>query len=173
MSTADEVVAALARRRLTVATAESLTGGLVAAELVGVPGASVVVRGGVVAYDTELKHRVLGVDAELLARRGPVDPDVAAQMARGVRDALRADAGPADVGLSTTGVAGPDPQGGQPPGTVFVAVALGDLVEVRSLDLEGDRSSVRHGSVDAVLGLLLQVLDGTGTEIGGGVIRPE
>jgi len=159
---ADEVVAVLTRRRLTVAAAESLTGGLVVAELVGVPGASAVVRGGVVAYHTELKHSVLGVDADLLADRGPVDPDVAAQMATRVRVVLRADAAPADVGLATTGVAGPDPQGGQRPGTVFVAVALGDDVEVRPLQLEGDRAAVRAGSVDAVLRLLLDVLGASG-----------
>ena len=158
MSLAAEVVAELTRRGLTVAVAESLTGGLVVAELVGVPGASAVVRGGVVAYQTELKHTLLGVDADLLSERGPVDPDVAAAMATGVRDRLTADARPADVGLSTTGVAGPDPQGGQEPGTVFVGVAVGDDVRVVPLQLQGDRAAIRSATVSECLSTLLGVL---------------
>lgn len=158
MSVAVELVEALTRRRMTVAVAESLTGGLLVAELVAVPGASAVVRGGVVAYHTELKHSVLGVDAALLAEHGPVHPDVALQMADGVRRALTADGAPADVGLSTTGVAGPDPQGGQQPGTVFVGLAVGDGVEVLALTLEGDRDSVRRRTVDRVLARLLELV---------------
>ncbi len=116
-SPAAEVVRLLTVRGGTLAVAESLTGGLVAAEITSVPGASKVFRGSVTAYATELKHRLLGVDASLLAARGAVNPQVAAQMAVGVRKALGA-----DWGLATTGVAGPDPQDGQPVGTVFVAV---------------------------------------------------
>ncbi|MEU6658670.1 CinA family protein [Streptomyces sp. NPDC046821] len=107
----------LAERGQTLAVAESLTGGLVAAEITSVPGASRVFRGSVTSYATELKRDVLGVDGTLLAERGAVDPDVAQQMATGVRRALGA-----DWGISTTGVAGPDEQDGQPVGTVFVAV---------------------------------------------------
>ena len=105
------LVAALTARGLTVAVAESLTGGGVTAAVVDVPGASRVLRGGVVAYATELKAALLGVDADLLARTGPVHPDVAAQMARGVRSRLDA-----DLGLATTGVAGPGRPGGAPAG---------------------------------------------------------
>ena len=100
------LVALLAARGLTLATAESLTGGLVVAELVSVPGASAVVHGGVVAYATELKHTVLGVDAARLGATGPVDPDVAAAMAAGVRERLAVAGAPATLGLATTGVAG-------------------------------------------------------------------
>jgi nicotinamide-nucleotide amidase len=113
---AAQVVRLLAQRGRTVAVAESLTGGLVVAALVGVPGASAVVRGGVVAYMTDLKASLLGVDEALLARVGAVDPDVAAAMARGVGVRLGA-----DYGLATTGVAGPDPQDGHPVGEVHVA----------------------------------------------------
>ena len=120
--TAVDVVSALRERGQTVAVAESLTGGLICAALVDVPGASAALRGAVVAYATELKHRLLDVDAGLLARNGPVDPDVAAQMALGVRERLGA-----DWGLATTGVAGPDPQDGVLPGRVYLAVA-GPLV---------------------------------------------
>jgi nicotinamide-nucleotide amidase len=98
--------------------AESLTGGMLCSALIDVPGASAVVRGGVVSYATDLKHRLLGVDAGLLAANGPVDPDVATQMAHGVRERLGA-----DWGVATTGVAGPDPQDGIAAGTVYIAVA--------------------------------------------------
>ncbi|WP_121832958.1 CinA family protein [Streptomyces sp. S1] len=118
MTEAARVLALLAERGQTLAVAESLTGGLVAAELTGVPGASASFRGSVTAYATALKHELLGVDEALLAERGAVDPEVASQMAAGVRARLGA-----DWGIATTGVAGPDPQDGQPVGTVYVAVA--------------------------------------------------
>jgi nicotinamide-nucleotide amidase len=121
---ARDLISALRERGQTVAVAESLTGGLICAALIEVSGASAAVRGGVVAYATELKHRLLDVDAGLLARNGPVDPDVAAQMALGVRERLGA-----DWGLATTGVAGPDPQDGVEPGRVYVGIA-GPLVAV-------------------------------------------
>ena len=141
------VVALLIERGLTVAVAESLTGGLVIAELVKTPGASAAVRGGIVAYDTALKHTLLGVDAGLLAVHGPVHPDVARQMAAGVRAALAVDELPADIGIATTGVAGPDPQGGVEVGTVFVAIALGIDIHVMELALEGDREAIRSAVV--------------------------
>jgi len=153
MASAAELLGALRSRGWTVAVAESLTGGLVCAALVDVPGASATLRGGVVAYATELKGALLGVDATLLATRGAVDPDVARQMADGVRGRLGA-----DVGLATTGVAGPDAQDGHPPGTVHVAVATPDGVTVRSLHLVGDRADVRAGAVDAVLRLAEEVI---------------
>ncbi len=112
------VLARARRRRLTVAVAESLTGGQLAAALTAVPGASAVFRGSVTAYATDLKASVLGVDAALLDAQGAVHPEVARQMAEGVRRVCRA-----DVGIATTGVAGPEPQDGQPVGTVFVAAA--------------------------------------------------
>lgn len=148
----------LAARGLTVAVAESLTGGLVASTVVDVPGASRVLRGAVVAYATDVKASVLGVDRALLAAQGAVDPLVARQMAQGVARLMGA-----DLGLATTGVAGPDPQDGFAPGTAFVAVALG--AHVRSLDLvlDGDRAQVRAGARDAVLGLALALLDEPGT----------
>ena len=113
-----ELVARLASRRLTIATAESLTGGLLVALLTEIPGSSVVVRGGLVVYATELKHLLAGVDPDLLARRGPVDPAVAAQLADGARRRCRA-----DVGIGLTGVAGPDPQDGVPVGTWYCAIS--------------------------------------------------
>ena len=137
----------------TLAVAESLTGGLVTAALTSVAGASLALRGGVVAYATELKTELLGVPADLLARHGPVHPDVAAAMAAGVRQRLRA-----TYGLATTGVAGPGPADGRPQGTVFVAVAGPVGVAGRGLRLTGDRHAVRNGTVEAVLSLLVSGL---------------
>jgi nicotinamide-nucleotide amidase len=148
---ADDVVRSLIERRLTIAVAESLTGGLLVAALVSVPGASAVVRGGVVAYATPLKHQLLGVDADLLAENGPVDPEVARQMAAGARERLAVDGEPAAIGLSTTGVAGPDPQHGHPVGEVWLGLADARGAEARRLELGGDRAAIRAGTVDAAL----------------------
>ena len=137
----------LTARHFRIAVAESLTGGLLVAELIRTPGASLVVSGGVVAYNTELKHTVLGVDAEVLAAHGAVHPDVAAQMAAGVRDRLAVAGEPAHVGISTTGVAGPDPQDGQPVGTVFLGFAIGTEVRTTSLELSGSRDDIRSAVV--------------------------
>lgn len=153
---ATRLVVELARRKMTIAVAESLTGGLVVAELVAVPGASAVVRGGVVAYATELKTSLLGVDAGLLAEKSPIDPEVARQMAEGVRWRLGRDGAPADIGLATTGVAGPDQQDGHPVGEVWIGVAIGDAVTAHGLRLGGDRAAIRSATVTESL---LRVLD--------------
>jgi nicotinamide-nucleotide amidase len=155
MTTSSRVVAALVAAGRTVSTAESLTGGLVCATLTDVPGASAVVRGAVVAYATELKARVLGVDPQLLAAGGAVQAEVARQMATGVCRVLGS-----DVGIATTGVAGPEPQDGRPVGTVFVAVAAGGQVVVRELTLAGDRATIRASTVDAALDLVQTLVAG-------------
>lgn len=155
---AQDVVAALKARGLTIAVAESLTGGLVVASLVAVPGASAVVAGGVVAYQTELKHSLLGVSADLLAENGAVHPDVAVEMALGVRERLTLGGAPADIGLATTGVAGPDPQDGQPVGTVYVGITWGEDVEVLPLLLEGDRAAIRSATVVESLSAVQRML---------------
>ena len=148
MSPAD-LLAALRARGETLAVAESLTGGLLAATIVDVPGASRVFRGGLVVYATELKATLAGVPADLLAERGPVDPDVAAHLARGARELCGA-----SWGLSTTGVAGPEPQGGAAVGTAYVAVAGPQGSRTRKLHLDGDRTAIRAGTVAAALELL-------------------
>ncbi len=152
------LVATLEARGLTIAVAESLTGGLLVAELISVPGASAVVLGGIVAYNSELKHSVLGVDPVLLAEHGAVNPDVAAQMATGVRAALALEAGPANIGISTTGVAGPDQQDGQPVGTVYLGFAIGDEVHTKRLALTGDRAQIRAAAVDESVRELARLL---------------
>ena len=152
---AAEVLAALNARGETLAAAESLTGGLLSARIVDVPGASTVFRGGLIVYATDLKHTLAGVDAELLAERGPVDPDVAAALARGAARACNA-----TWGVATTGVAGPDPQDGHPPGVCFVALAGPDGTRVQALALDGDRADVRAAAVAAALALLHAALTG-------------
>lgn len=152
--TAARLVGVLGDAGLTLAVAESLTGGLVGAAVTAVPGASAVFRGGVTAYATDLKATLLGVDPGLLSREGPVSPTTAGQMAAGVRDRLGA-----DCGLSTTGVAGPGAQGRHPAGEVFVAAVWPGGTAVRALRLEGDRERVRSDTVEAVLALLLASLD--------------
>jgi len=134
----------------TLAVAESLTGGLVAAALTDIPGASASFRGGVVTYATALKASVLGVDSRMLDRFGAVYPPVAAAMADGVRTRLGA-----DFGLSTTGVAGPEPQDGQPVGTVHIAVSADGDTIVRTIALSGNRGQIRRLAVENALGLLL------------------
>ena len=147
---AAELIALLAARRQSLAVAESLTGGLLAGALTDVPGASAVFRGGVVAYATELKAVLLGVDRGLLEAHGAVSAEAAAAMAEGVRSRLGA-----TVGAATTGVAGPDPAEGKPAGTVFIAASAGDQTRVRRLALTGSRAAIRAGTVREALGLVL------------------
>jgi nicotinamide-nucleotide amidase len=142
------LVGVLKARGETIATAESLTGGMVGAALTDIPGVSAVYRGGVVVYATDLKAKLAGVPEDLLAAVGPVHADTAAALATGVRERLDA-----TYGLATTGVAGPDPQAGIQAGTVYVAAAGPGSVRVRKLQLAGDRAAVRRGSVLAVLEL--------------------
>jgi nicotinamide-nucleotide amidase len=160
---AEPLVRALEARGLALAVAESLTGGALSSAVVDVPGASAVHRGGVVSYATDLKHRLLGVDAALLEAEGPVHPEVALQMARGVAERLGAP-GARTVGVATTGVAGPDPQGGREVGTVFIAVVLDDARTVREFHFAGDRAGIRTATVEAALTLaeaaLSRVSDG-------------
>lgn len=143
-----DLVAALAAAGESVACAESLTGGELAALLSAAPGSSAVFRGGVVAYATEVKRSVLGVSAERV-----VSARCAEQLAQGVRDLVGA-----DWAIGTTGVAGPDRQEEQPVGTVFVAVAGRHGVRSLALLLSGDRAEIRRSTCEeAVLALLEQV----------------
>ena len=154
------VHAALSARAATVATAESLTAGLLAAALTDTPGASRTFRGGVVAYATDLKVALLGVAEDVVTTHGVVSEQVAVAMAEGVRQRLSA-----TYGVALTGVAGPDPQDGQPAGTVFVAVAGPGPTSVRRLQLSGGRGEVRSGSVDGAVDLLWEVLAGGGGQV--------
>ena len=151
---AQSLVTRLSQVGLTIAAAESLTGGLVCSALVDVPGASAVLRGSVTAYATELKAQVLGVDAARLASVSPVDAQVAQEMADGVAQLLGA-----DVAVATTGVAGPGPADGHEAGTVYIAAIAPWGSVWRLLQLEGQRSQIRAQTVRHVLVLALELLD--------------
>lgn len=153
MSDAVGLVTALAHRGWTLGVAESLTGGAVAAEIVAVPGASATLLGGVIAYATPVKATLLRVDAALLDRRGPVHAEVAEQMAIGVRHAVQVDGRPADVGIATTGIAGPDSPDGQAVGTVHIGVATPDGVRSQTFRFAGDRAAVRAQTVAAAIAI--------------------
>ena len=152
---AERLHAALLAREETVAAAESLTAGLFCATLASVPGASRTLRGGAVAYATDLKTALAGVPAALLAEHGPVSAPTATALAEGIRDRCGATWG---VGL--TGVAGPDPVDGHGPGRVYLGVSDGTTTEVATLDLAGDRAAVRSGAVQAAFAALLDRLAG-------------
>lgn len=153
-----ELLARLTERGLTLAIAESLTGGLLTAEFIRPAGASLVVNGGVVAYNTAVKRAVLGVDKALLEQYGPVHPEVARQMADRVRRVLAVDGRPADLGLATTGVAGPDPQAGADAGLVYVGVAVDDTLDVLTLHLDGGRDAIRAQTVTHAVAALAERL---------------
>ena len=155
------LIAGLSRLNLTVSCAESLTGGLLTALLTEIPGASAVIRGGLIVYATELKQSLAGVDSALLAERGPVDPDVAIALASGVRTACGS-----SVGLGLTGVAGPNPQDGVAVGTWYVALSWNQEHRLVSHIPPGadaaaepaDRAGIRHAAVQAAVGLLQELL---------------
>lgn len=163
---AARAVRTLIDRRQTVATAESVTGGLVVGALTGVAGASAVVRGGICAYQSEVKNELVGVSSRSLAT-GAVNAQVAAELAAGARERLGS-----AWGLGTTGAAGPDPSPDAGVGTVFIAVAgprplggstpgsPGPVVHVRRLSLSGDRAQIRVRAAAAVLQLFLELSAG-------------
>lgn len=148
------LVADLTVRRQTVATAESLTAGLLAATLAGVPGASVVLRGGLVTYTVETKIELAGVAPELLAEVGPVAEPTARALAVGAQQRCGATWG---VGL--TGVAGPEPHGGHPVGTVFVGLAGPVDTQVKTLALAGTRWDIRSAAVHTAIRGLRVLID--------------
>ncbi|USR80004.1 CinA family protein [Arcanobacterium pinnipediorum] len=144
-----------AAQGLTLAVAESLTGGELASTLVSIPGASRVFRGAAVTYATDSKASVLGVDAQRLARCGPVDEEVAKQMASGVGALFDS-----DLALATTGVAGPGPADGHNPGHVWIGLwRRGIGAQAFVYDFSGDRADVRHHTVIASLSRILAVLE--------------
>lgn len=153
-SVAATVLTALRTRGETLATAESLTGGLIGHQLTSVPGASDSYVGGAISYATRLKASLVGVAESTLTELGPVAAQTAAEMALGIAERCAA-----DWGLATTGVAGPKPQDGHPVGQVFVAVTRrGGPARTAELILHGDRLTIREQSATAALRLLAEVL---------------
>ena len=139
-------------RGKTLCTAESCTGGMIGAALTAVSGASNVYKGGIVSYTNEVKHKHLGVDADLLDWEGAVSAPVAQAMAIGARMALDA-----DIAVSVTGLAGPGgDEFGNPVGTVFIGYADARIATVRHFVFEGDREAVRMQAVEEALKLILE-----------------
>ncbi len=155
----EELVASAVTAGITVATAESLTAGMVSATLAQVPGASGMLQGGVVAYQNTVKAALLNVSPELLETRGAVDPAVASAMALGVCAAVGA-----RVGISTTGVAGPEPHQGQQVGTVFIGVALDGEAQAYEYHFGGDREMIRLQAAQEAISLLEQVIKAAGEQ---------
>ncbi len=142
----------LTLRGRTLATAESCTGGGIGAALTAVPGASAVYKGGVVSYCNAVKHRLLGVEEQMLTTCGAVSAPVAAAMAEGARSVLQTNAA-----VSVTGLAGPDgDEFGNPVGTVFLAYADGKQTCVEHMVFSGSREAVRRQAVEAALRLVLK-----------------
>ena len=152
-ASAHRLVHLLADAGLTAATCESLTGGLVGATITSVPGASAIFRGGLITYASDLKTALAGVDADWIDEHGVINAMPARQMATGCAQACQA-----DLGLACTGVAGPDRQDGQRPGTVHIAVAHDAQVFTRQLSLSGEREAVRLGTVSALLEFTCHVI---------------
>jgi nicotinamide-nucleotide amidase len=155
MATTESVVGDLGSRGIKLATAESLTGGELGALISAIPGASKTYVGGVITYATEVKLDVLGIDQETVDTVGVVSEECAAEMATGVRDLLKA-----DIGVSTTGVAGPMPQEDKPVGLAYVGVAHGDDVRVREVNADGSRWEIRRAVVAAAMDLLGETVEG-------------
>lgn len=143
---ANALIQALTERHLTVATCESLTGGMICAALVDVPGASKVVRGGLITYQTDVKTLLAHVDEGLIAQHGVVSAEVAKAMAKGAREKLHA-----DIAVSATGMASPGGEADPPAGTVFVGLASAKGVRAIPLHLTGDRMSIRRETVNQAI----------------------
>ncbi len=152
-SLAQACVSLLEQRRETVATAESLTAGLIAASLADVPGASSVLRGGLAAYSTDVKTTVLGVDSDVIARDGVVSRTCAEAMASRARMLFSS-----DWAIAATGVAGPTEQDGQPVGLVYIAVAAEGHLRSEERQLRGVRQEIRARTVWEALTLLHAML---------------
>lgn len=152
-SLASRCLAVLQARGDTLATAESLTAGLISATLAGIPGASAALRGGVAAYATDAKVSVLGVDVTVIESFGVISQECAEAMAEAARSRFQA-----TWAVAATGVAGPDRQENRPVGTVYVAVAGPLGVQARELHFAGSRQVIRNLSAEAALEALLEVL---------------
>lgn len=166
-SLAKELVAELRQRGLTLATCESLTGGLLGATITAVPGASAVYRGGLITYATDLKHSLAGVEQAVLDSDGAVAQRTAVQMARGA--ARRCGA---DYGVALTGVAGPEQQEGKPAGTVHCGICGAGVIDGGLLDIPAEavrsgRSAVRIHAVELAISALLGTLRDRDNRSGG------
>ena len=148
------MVEVLKARAISIATAESCTGGLLGKSITDVSGSSAVYPGGVISYCNRIKHEILGVDQELLDTLGPVSAPVAHEMARGVKRVIGA-----DLGLGITGIAGPNSdETGRPVGLVYIGAAYREMTVVREYRFDGDRAAVRAQAAEAAADLALTLI---------------
>lgn len=150
---AEEVVRLLKKKKLTLASAESITGGALAAALTDIAGSSEVFLGGIVAYSDPAKTKFLHVAKRILTKRTAVSEEVARTMAESARAEFKS-----DYAISTTGVAGPGKAYGQKAGTVWIAIAGKGETVVISLALSGDRAAVRHATIESALATFARIL---------------
>ena len=163
MTTPEKILDNLRSQKKFLVIAESLTGGLLTAQFAAIAGASDVLLTGIVAYDTRLKHELLGVSNQLLENQGPVDPEVAAQMAEGLRSKISSKTAiDSDqiVAISTTGVAGPGAQGDKPVGELYIAVSQASETKVFAHQLSGDRAEIQKSAVLLGVGHLWEEITG-------------
>ena len=163
MTTPEKILDRLRHQSKYLVVAESLTGGLLTARFAAIAGASDVLLTGIVAYDTRLKHELLGVSNQLLENQGPVDPEVAAQMADGLRSRIASKTGiDSDqiVAISTTGVAGPATQGDKPVGELYIAVSQAGATKVFAHQLAGERGQIQNSAVLLGVGHLWDEITG-------------
>jgi nicotinamide-nucleotide amidase len=163
MTTPEKILDNLRSQKKFLVIAESLTGGLLTAQFAAIAGASDVLLTGIVAYDTRLKHELLGVSNQLLENQGPVDPEVAAQMAEGLRSRIASKTGiDSDqiVAISTTGVAGPAAQGEKPVGELYIAVSQAGATKVFAHQLTGERGQIQNSAVLLGVGHLWDEITG-------------
>lgn len=153
-NTIERMVEVLKARAISIATAESCTGGLLGKSITDVSGSSAVYPGGVISYCNRIKHQILGVDQALLDTLGPVSGSVARQMAEGVRRVIGA-----DLGISVTGIAGPNSDdSGKPVGLVYIAASDGQTTLIRECHFQGDRTAVRTQAAESSAELALELL---------------
>ena len=142
-------------KHLTVATAESCTGGLLGKSITDISGSSAVYPGGVISYCNRIKHDILGVDQTLLDSLGPVSEPVARQMAEGVRRVIGA-----DLGIGITGIAGPNSDDtGRPVGLVYVSASNGEITMARECKFDGDRNAIRCMAAEAAADLAVELIE--------------
>ena len=163
MTTPEKILDNLRSQKKFLVIAESLTGGLLTAQFAAIAGASDVLLTGIVAYDTRLKHELLGVSNQLLENQGPVDPEVAAQMAEGLRSKISSKTAiDSDqiIAISTTGVAGPGAQGDKPVGELYIAVSQASETKVFAHQLTGERGQIQNSAVLLGVGHLWDEITG-------------
>ena len=159
LGTAEKLICLLMKKNMTLATAESCTGGLLGAKITSIPGVSALYAGGFITYSADQKHDMLGVSRKLLKEHGAVCKKTAKQMALGAAEKTGV-----DVSLAITGNAGPDPSEGKPVGLVYIGICIDGKTVGKKYMFTGGREEIRAQAVDAALTLLYGKLSGKGSD---------